>query len=124
TLQGSDVFEGGVRVVTEQVEATTDAQGGWSLDLIVNGEGERAGTTWTVAGYSPYVAKLFEVRSLFLASALETTLGDLERTSAQNLKAAREGGAVRLIVAPDYDRYLALPEGQRRPNDLVLVRPQ
>jgi hypothetical protein len=121
TLQGSDVFEGGVRVVTEQVEATTDAQGGWSLDLIVNGEGERAGTTWTVAGYSPYVAKLFEVRSLFLASALETTLGDLERTSAQNLKAAREGGAVRLIVAPDYDRYLALPEGQRRPNDLVVL---
>ncbi|MEG4643117.1 hypothetical protein VB636_10035, partial [Paracoccus sp. APAP_BH8] len=39
TLQGSDIFDGGLRVVTQQVEATTDAQGGWSLDLIVNGEG-------------------------------------------------------------------------------------
>ncbi|KRW96362.1 hypothetical protein, partial [Paracoccus sp. MKU1] len=107
-----------------KVEATTDAQGRWSLELIVNGEGERAGTTWSLEGYNQYVAKVFEAKSLFLASALETTLGDLERTSAQNLKAARETGAARLIVVSDYDRYLALPEGQRRMNDLVLVKPQ
>lgn len=121
TLQGSDIFDGGLRVVTQQVEATTDAQGGWSLDLIVNGEGERAGTTWTIAGYNQYVAKVFEAKSLFLASALATTLGDLERSSAQNLRAAREGNAARLISVPDYDRYLALPESQRRPNDLLVV---
>ncbi|MEF9605532.1 hypothetical protein O4J55_25685, partial [Paracoccus sp. PXZ] len=121
TLQGSDIFDGGVRVVTQKVEATTDAQGRWSLELIVNGEGERAGTTWSLEGYNQYVAKVFEAKSLFLASALETTLGDLERTSAQNLKAARETGAARLIVVSDYDRYLALPEGQRRMNDLVVL---
>ncbi|KGJ12560.1 hypothetical protein EQ718_19865 (plasmid) [Paracoccus versutus] len=124
TLQGSDIFDGGLRVVTQKVEATTDAQGGWSLDLIVNGEGERAGTTWTIEGYNHYVAKVFEAKSLFLASALATTLGELERTSAQNLRAAREGNVARLITVSDHDRYLALPESQRRPNDLVLVKPQ
>ncbi|WP_240200114.1 MULTISPECIES: hypothetical protein [Paracoccus] len=121
TLQGSDIFDGGLRVVTQKVGATTDAQGAWSLELIVNGEGESAGTTWTIEGYNQYVAKVFEAKSLFLVSALDTTLGDLERTSAQNLRSAREGGAARLIVAAGYDRYLALPEGQRRANDLVVV---
>lgn len=122
TLQGSDIFDGGLRVVTQKVGATTDAQGAWSLELIVNGEGESAGTTWTIEGYNQYVAKVFEAKSLFLVSALDTTLGDLERTSAQNLRSAREGGAARLIVAAGYDRYLALPEGQRRANDLVVVK--
>ncbi|REF68571.1 hypothetical protein [Paracoccus versutus] len=121
TLQGSDIFDGGLRVVTQKVEATTDAQGGWSLDLIVNGEGERAGTTWTIEGYNHYVAKVFEAKSLFLASALATTLGELERTSAQNLRAAREGNVARLITVSDHDRYLALPESQRRPNDLLVL---
>ncbi|RDW11656.1 hypothetical protein, partial [Paracoccus thiocyanatus] len=93
TLHGSDVFDGGVRVVTQKVEATTGAQGEWSLELIVNGEGEAGSTTWTVEGYNQYVVKVFEAKALFLASALAVTLGDLERMSAQNLRAAREAGA-------------------------------
>ncbi|UFM65051.1 hypothetical protein LOS78_15415 [Paracoccus sp. MA] len=121
TLQGSDIFDGGVRVVTQKVEATTNAQGEWALALIVNGEGETAGTSWTIEGYNQYVAKVFEAKALFLASGLEITLGDLEKTSAQNLKAAREAGLARLILAADYDSYQAMPENQRRQNDLVVV---
>ncbi|WP_188128695.1 hypothetical protein, partial [Paracoccus thiocyanatus] len=121
TLHGSDVFDGGVRVVTQKVEATTGAQGEWSLELIVNGEGEAGTTTWTVEGYNQYVVKVFEAKALFLASALAVTLGDLERMSAQNLRAAREAGAARLVVASDHESYLALPEAERRPGDLVLV---
>ncbi|UFM65219.1 hypothetical protein LOS78_16370 [Paracoccus sp. MA] len=123
TLQGSDIFDGGVRVVTQKVEATTNAQGEWALALIVNGEGETAGTSWTIEGYNQYVAKVFEAKALFLASGLEITLGDLEKTSAQNLKAAREAGLARLILAADYDSYQAMPENQRRQNDLVVVKP-
>ncbi|WP_197701067.1 hypothetical protein [Paracoccus aminovorans] len=120
TLSGSDVF-GGTRIVTQRVEATTNARGEWSLNLIVNAEGDTAGTSWTIEGYNQYVAKVFEVKSLFLASAQDITLGDLERTSAQNLKAAKEGGLARLIVAQDFSGYEALPFGQKRDSDLVLV---
>jgi len=121
TLQGADIFDGGVQVVTQRVEATTDAQGAWALELVVNGEGETGGTTWTIEGYDQFAARLFEVKSLFLASAQEITLGELERSSAQNLRAVRDGGGARLILASDYDRYLALPERDRQPNDLVLT---
>ena len=31
TLSGSDVFEDGVRIVTQKVEATTDATGAWAM---------------------------------------------------------------------------------------------
>lgn len=120
TLSGSDVF-GGTRIVTQRVEATTNAQGEWSLALLVNAEGDSAGTSWTVEGYNQYVAKVFEVKGLFIASAQDITLGDLERTSAQNMKAAKEGGATRLIVAQDFAGYEALPFGQKRDSDLVLV---
>lgn len=120
TLIGSDVF-GGARVVTERIEATTNAQGEWTLSLLVNAEGDSAGTTWTVEGYNQYVAKVFEVKGLFIASAQDISLGDLERTSTQNTKAAKEGGTGRLIVAQDFGGYEALPFGQKRDNDLVLV---
>lgn len=120
TLIGSDLF-GGVRIVTQRVEATTDARGEWSLALIVNSEGDTASTTWTIEGYNQYVAKVFEVKSLFIASAQDITLGELERASAQNLKAAKEGGQARLIVAQDFSGYEALPFGQKRDSDLVLV---
>ncbi|MFC3568347.1 hypothetical protein [Paracoccus sp. TOH] len=123
TLNGSDVFDG-AQVVIRKVEATTNAQGEWSLPLLVNAEGDAAATNWSIEGYNQYVAKVFEVKSLFLASATEITLGDLERTSAQNLKAAREGSAVRLVVARDQAGYEALPEGQRRDSDLVLLDPR
>ena len=122
TLQGSDVFDGGIRVVTQKIEATTNAQGEWALQLIVNGEGDTAGTTWTIEGYNQYVAKVFEVKSLFVTSPLETTLGELEKTSAQNLRAARDASLSRLILTDDYDEYAALPESQKRDGDIVLVR--
>jgi hypothetical protein len=120
TLSGSDVF-GGVRVVTERVEATTNALGEWSLALLVNAEGDTASTSWTVEAYNQYVSKVFEVKSLFIAVAQDITLGDLERTSVQNRTAAKEGGLARLIVAQDFSAYEAMPFGQKRDNDLVLV---
>ena len=122
TLNGSDIFENGVRIVTQKVEATTDANGAWSMELVVNGEGENASTSWTVEGYDQYVSKVFEVKSLFIAQTLPTTLGDLEKTSAQNQRAARDGNLARLIIVSDYGEYAALPDAQRRESDLVLVR--
>lgn len=122
TLSGSDVFDDGVRIVTQKVEATTDATGAWAMDLIVNGEGDTAGTSWTIEGYNQYVTKVFEVKSLFIPLALPVTLGDLEKTSAQNQKAARDGSVARLIYVSDYSEYAALPELQRRESDLVLVK--
>ena len=122
TLNGSDVFDNGIRVVTQKVEATTNAAGEWSMDLIVNGEGDSATTTWTIEGYNQYVAKVFEVKSLFIPLDLDITLGDLEKTSPQNLKAAKDAGIARLIVVAAYSEYEALPESQRRASDLVLVK--
>ena len=122
TLNGSDVFDDGIRIVTQKVEATTDATGAWAMDLIVNGEGDTAGTSWMIEGYNQYVAKVFEVKSLFIPVALPTTLGDLEKTSAQNLKAAKENGAARLLVVADHAAYQALPAAQRRSTDIVLVK--
>ncbi|CAM3205240.1 hypothetical protein SAMN04488021_12620 [Paracoccus aminovorans] len=122
TLNGSDVFGDGVRVVTQKVETTTDAQGAWSLALIVNGEGDAASTSWTIEGYDPYVAKIFEVKSLFIASVLDVSLGDLEKTSPQNLKAAKEGASARLIVVRDLAQYDALSATQKRSTDIVLVK--
>ena len=53
---------------------------------------------------------------------IDITLGDLERTSPQNLKAARDASIARLIVVSAYGEYEALPESQRRASDLVLVK--
>ncbi|HWL58928.1 MAG TPA: hypothetical protein VNQ78_19930 [Paracoccus sp. (in: a-proteobacteria)] len=122
TLNGSDIFDGGIRVVTQKVEATTGPNGEWSLDLIVNGEGDAASTSWTLEGYNQFVSRVFEVKSLFIATGLPQTLGDLEKTSLQNLKAAREGAMSRLIIANHFSEYEALPPGQRRDSDIVLVR--
>ncbi|KGJ04845.1 hypothetical protein SAMN04487972_108139 [Paracoccus halophilus] len=122
TLNGSDVFENGVHVVTQRIEATTDQNGEWSMALIVNGEGDAAGTTWTVEGYDQFVSKVFEAKPLFIPVALAATLGDLEKTSAQNLRAARDGSVSRLIIVGDYSEYAALPQSQRRDTDLVLVK--
>lgn len=121
TLSGSDVFDDGMRIVTQKVEATTNARGEWSMQLIVNGDGHNAATSWTLEGYNEFVAKVFEVKSLFIASALPVNLGDLEKTSAQNLKAARDGGSCRLLAVTDYADYAALAENQRRDSDIILV---
>lgn len=122
TLNGSDVFDNGIRVVTQKVEATTNAAGEWSMDLIVNGEGDSATTTWTIEGYNQFVARVFEAKSLFIPLDIDITLGDLERTSPQNLKAARDASIARLIVVSAYGEYEALPKSQRRASDLVLVK--
>lgn len=122
TLHGSDVFDNGVRIVTQKVEATTGTDGAWSLALIVNGEGDSAATTWTIEGYNQYVAKVFEVKSLFIATDQDITLGDLEKTSPQNLRAAQAAGVSRLIVVDDFSEYEDLPASQKRATDVILVK--
>lgn len=122
TLNGSDIFDDGIRIVTQKVETTTDAQGQWHMDLIVNAEGDAASTNWTIEGYNQYVAKVFEVKGLFIATRLATSLGDLEKTSAQNLKAAKEASISRLILVDRFSEYAALPDSQKRGNDVVLVK--
>ena len=106
----------------QKVEATTDTEGRWQMPLIVNAEGDTAATTWSIEGYNQYVTKVFEVKSLFIASSLSVSLGDLEKTSAQNLKAAKDATISRLLVVSDYTDYSALPDTQKRPTDIVLVR--
>lgn len=122
TLVGSDIFENGVRIVTQKVEATTDALGSWSMDLIVNGEGANGSTSWTVEGYNQFVAKVFESKALFIAADIDITLGELESTSAQNAKAAKEVNLGRLFIVDNMAEYTALPANQRRANDVILVR--
>lgn len=122
TLNGSDMFDGGAHIVTQKVETTTNASGAWSMELIVNAEGDAASTTWTIEGYNQYVAKVFELKSLFIATPLPITLGDLDKTSAHNLKAARDLALSRLILVDDFVEYEALPAAQRRDNDIILVK--
>lgn len=122
TLIGSDIFDGGVRIVTQKVETTTNAQGVWSVPLIVNGEGESCATSWSIEGYNQYVTKVFDVKALFIATALPITMGDLEKTSVQNLKAARDASLSRLIMVSGFSEYAALPVLQKRDNDIVLVK--
>lgn len=122
TLNGSDVFDDGIQIVTQKVETTTNAQGEWQMDLIVNGEGDGASTTWTIEGYDQYVERVFAVKSLFIPVDLDITMGDLEKTSPQNLRAAQDAGIARLIFVAAYSEYEALPEPQRRASDLVLVK--
>lgn len=123
TLIGTDAWEDGTRIVTDKEFTATDANGAWSLDLIVNGEGRNAATTWTFAGYYPGVSKVFEVKGIFIPVALPALLNDLEVTSPDNIKAAKNNTLVRQLTAPNYETYLALPANQRRDNDHVLIVP-
>lgn len=92
------------------------------MDLIVNGEGDAASTTWTIEGYNQYVAKVFEVKSLFILLDLDITLGDLERPACRTSRRRRMPASARLIAYQAYSEYEALPESQRRASDLVLVK--
>nr|WP_155097030.1 hypothetical protein [Paracoccus aestuariivivens] len=121
TLSGSDVFDDGLRIVTQKVETTTNARGEWTMELIVNGDGHNAATSWTIEGYNQFVSKVFEVKSLFIASPLTISLGDLEKSSGLNLKAARDGGNCRLLSVSGFAEYAQLPENQQRETDIVLV---
>lgn len=121
TLQGSDTFDGGVRVVTQRVETTTNAAGAWSMDLIVNGEGESSSTFWAVEIFNEYAISVHKIGNLFIATATSITLGDLEKVSAANKQAASDANKSRLIVVSTYAEYEALPANQKRPTDLILV---
>lgn len=120
TLNGSDYFDGGTKIVTQRLDATTDEAGAWSLDLIVNAEGEDNKTTWTLEGYNHQVAKVFTASNLFIATADPIQLSELEKLSAFNLRAANDATFAQLIVVDSFAEYLALPAGQRRDSDLII----
>ncbi len=123
TLVGTDAWDDGTYIVTSTESTTTDENGNWSLDLIVNGEGQKASTTWTFTGYYPGVTKVFEARGIFIPVAVPALLVDLEVTSANNIKAANDLSIARIFTAPNYDVYLALPPEQRRATDHVVIVP-
>ena len=123
TLVGEDSWPGSSQIVTRMEDATTGPDGTWTLNLLVNGEGSFATTTWTVTGYSPDVQKVFEYRNIFIPVAVPASLTALNETSAANIRAAKDSAMVRQITAPNYEAYLALPANQRRDNDHVLIIP-
>ena len=98
TLNGSDYFDAGIKIVTQRVETTTDENGAWSLDLIVNGEGDLATSSWSIEGYNNFVTSVFKSPNLFIATADPTTLSDLEKVSAANLAAAKSAALSRFIT--------------------------
>lgn len=122
TLVGSDIFDGGTRIVTQKVEATTSSAGEWSIDLLVNGEGVKSNTTWTIEGYNQYVVKVFEAANIFVPVSADVTLADLEITSSQNIRAAKDASLSRIIIVDTRNEYDALPEAQQRDNDLIIVK--
>lgn len=122
-LSGSDIFDEGVRIVTQKVEATTDADGRWSMDLIVNGEGQGGTTTWSVTIYNQYAVSVHTVKALFIPVNAAITLASLESTSAANIAAAKDASKSRVLIVQDMAEYAALPANQRRDNDIVIVRP-
>ena len=121
TLAGSDIFDSGVRIVTNRVQATSDAQGRWSMDLIVNGEGEAASSSWSIEIFNEYATSVHKAANLFIATADPITLGDLEKISAANKQSATDATRSRLILATTFEEYAALPAAQKRANDFVLV---
>ena len=121
TLNGSDYFDAGIKIVTQRVETTTDANGEWSLDLIVNGEGDLATSSWSIEGYNNFVTSVFKSPNLFIATADPTTLSDLEKVSAANLAAAKSGALSRFITVSTFAEYEAIPDAQKKPTDIVLV---
>lgn len=123
TLVGTDVWDGGAQIVTNTESTTTDADGEWSLDLIVNGEGAGAATTWTITGYDQDVVQVFQYKGIFIPVAVAAPMTALFNTSPSNIKAAKDNSLVRIISAANYAAYLALPAGQRRDNDLVIIVP-
>lgn len=121
TLNGSDYFDAGIKIVTQRVETTTDANGEWSLDLIVNGEGDLSTSSWSIEGYNNFVTSVFKSLNLFIATADHTTLSDLEKVSAANLAAAKSAALSRFITVSTFAEYEAIPDAQKKPTDIVLV---
>lgn len=123
TLVGTDVWEGGAQIVTAEESTTTNADGEWTLNLIVNGEGSFATTTWTIEGFDENVKPVFKYTGLFVPVAVPALMTSLLEASPGNIKAAKDSSLVRVITALNYADYLALPAGQRRANDLVVIVP-
>lgn len=123
TLVGTDVWDGGAQIVTTTESTTTDENGNWTLDLLVNGEGTYATTTWTVEGFDENVKPVFKYTGLFIPTDVDATMTALHQASAANIKAAKDNSLVRVVAALNYADYLAMPSGQRRDNDLVAVVP-
>lgn len=123
TLVGTDVWDGGAQIVTTTESTTTDENGDWVLNLIVNGEGAYAATTWTVEGFDENVKPVFKYTGLFVPVAVDAPMTALHQASPGNIKAAKDSSLVRVITALNYADYLALPAGQRRENDLVVIVP-
>lgn len=123
TLVGTDVWDGGAQIVTSEESTTTEDDGTWSLDLIVNGEGAYATTTWTIEGFDENVKPVFKYTGLFVPVAVDAPMTALHQASPGNIKAAKDDSLVRVITALNYSEYLALPSGQRRDNDLVVIVP-
>lgn len=121
TLIGSDFFENGIEITTKKVEATTDASGAWTLDLIVNGEGSNGTTTWTIERLNQYAESLAKDANLFVPLDLDISFSDLKATSAQNIKAAKDASLVRLIIVNSFSEYDQLPANQKRLTDHVTL---
>lgn len=123
TLVGTDVWDGGAQIVTTTESTTTDENGNWVLNLIVNGEGAYAATTWTVEGFDENVKPVFKYTGLFVPVAVDAPMTALHQASPGNIKAAKDNSLVRVITALNYADYIALPAAQRRENDLVVIVP-
>lgn len=123
TLVGTDVWDGGAQIVTTTESTTTGADGNWTLDLLVNGEGAYAATTWTVEGFDENVKPVFKYTGLFIPTDVDAPMTALHQASPANIKAAKDASLVRVVAALNYEDYLAMPAGQRRSNDLVAVVP-
>lgn len=123
TLVGDDFFQGGRQIITDEVSVTTDAQGQWFLELLVNAEGEGDTTSWTVTGYNQNVKQVWQRKGLFIATGDPITINDLVKLSPANLAAAKSADLATLFVVDSFAEYTALPASQKAPNDIVLVKP-
>lgn len=121
TLAGSDVFEGGVTIGTQQVETTTGADGKWSLPLLVNAEGKHGATSWNVQTFDRFAKPITTFSGLFVSSSATIELDDLELLSKANQTAARAVGTARIVTVGTWAEYTALPAGQKTANDIVIL---
>lgn len=123
TLVGDDYFIAGRQIVTDDVSTTTDAQGRWELDLLVNSEGEGDTTTWRITGYNQFVRQVWQRAGLFIASSDPITINDLVKLSPMNLAAAKAADLSALFIVDSFAEYEALPSSQKSPKDVILVKP-
>lgn len=121
TMIGSDAFENGIRLAPRKIGATTDADGMWEVDLIVNREGRDGSTTWSISAYDADLTLIYTVDKLFITSTAEILLDDLSALSRANAAVAAEQSLSRLYYVNSIDDYLALPAKERRPTDMIML---